>query len=56
MVFFVCFFDKVDITISSKSCVWRLYVLFYVCVETNFVDFEEFSGFMTFVRNDKEMD
>ena len=31
-------------TISSKICVWCYYVLFYICVETNFVDFEELSS------------
>ena len=38
-------------SISSKICVWCLYVLFSICVETNLVDFEEFFGFMTFVQN-----
>ena len=30
----------------SKFCVWCLYALLYICVETNFVDLEEFCGFM----------
>ena len=29
-------------TISLNVSVWCLYILFYVCVETNFVDFKEF--------------
>ena len=34
--------------LGSQQC---LYVLFFICVETNFVDFKEFCGFMTYVRN-----
>ena len=28
-----------------------MFVLFYICVETNFVDSEEFPDFMTYVQN-----
>ena len=50
---FFFFFNREDIwsTISSKICVWCLYALFYICVETNFVDFEEIFRIMTFVQN-----
>ena len=33
--------------VSSLICVSCLYVLFNICGETNFMDFEEFFGFMT---------
>ena len=32
------------------------YVLFRICVGTDFVDFEEFCGLMIFVQNKLEMD
>ena len=45
--------DKYDIwsIIYWKICAWCLYALFHICVETNFVDFEEFCGFVTFAWN-----
>ena len=40
---------------SLKICVSFLFVLFYICVETDSVGFEEFCGLMSFVRNNLEM-
>ena len=45
-VFNACMFCFCVEIVSSKFCVHCLYVLFYICVETNFVDFEEFFSFM----------
>ena len=41
---------------EKSVCCLYMYVMFYVCVETNFVDFEQFCSLMTFVRNSREMD
>ena len=45
-----CFWYLIDY-FFKKNCVWYLFVLFYICVKTTFVDFEEFFGFLTFVWN-----
>ena len=43
---YICFYNKVDAWLSIFSI-----VCVFVCVETGFVNFEEFCGFLTFVRN-----
>ena len=43
------FFDKDDMDYFFE--ILYIYVLFCICVETNFVDFEEFCELKTVVRN-----
>ena len=50
----ICFLNKGDIwlTFFENLCLKSVYVFFfYICAQTNLMDFEEFCGFMTFVWN-----
>ena len=54
LCFFFVFFARVDCFLKKKthkSLVFvHMYDLFYICIETNFAEFEKFCGLITFVR------